>query len=130
MTNVSCVLFDLGGVIINWHNSWLIRDVSEQFQLQEEKLAVEFYKNLDEISTGKITEKEFWHNVGKGLESSKLANLNESLLNKIFRKYVSLNESLISLSRNLSQKDIAVGILSNTESVTYSIIEDLFSLNH
>ena len=130
MTNVSCVLFDLGGVIINWHNSWLIRDVSEQFQLQKEKLAVEFYKNLDEISTGKITEKEFWHNVGKGLESSKLANLNESLLNKIFRKYVSINESLISLSRNLSQKDIVVGILSNTESVTYSIVEDLFSLNH
>ena len=59
MANISCVLFDLGGVIVNWHNSWLIQDVSDEFQLQKEKLSKEYYKNLPKIATGKINEKEF-----------------------------------------------------------------------
>jgi len=130
MTNVSCVLFDLGGVIVNWHDSWLIQEVCNEFQLQKEKLSEEYHKNLPDITTGRIDEKEFWYNIGKELESSKLMNLNESLLDKIFRKRVSLNNSVISLSRNLSQKGVTVGILSNTERVTYSVVEDLFSLNH
>ena len=130
MVNISCVLFDLGGVIVNWHNSWLIQDVSDEFQLQEEKLSKEFYKNLPEISTGKINEKEFWHTIGKKLESKKLMNLNESLLDKIFRKRCSLNNSMINLSKELSQKDITVGILSNTEPASYSVMENLTSLDH
>ena len=130
MVNISCVLFDLGGVIVNWHNSWLIEDVSDEFQLQEEKLSKEFYKNLPEISTGKINEKEFWHAIGKELESKKLMNLNESLLNRIFQKRCSLNNSMINLSKELSQKDITVGILSNTEPASYSVMENLTSLDH
>ena len=130
MVNISCVLFDLGGVIVNWHNLWLIQDVSDEFQLQEEKLSKEFYKNLPEISTGRINEKEFWYNIGKELESKKLMNLNESLLDKIFRKRCSLNNSMINLSKELSQKDITVGILSNTEPASYSVMENLTSLDH
>ena len=130
MANISCVLFDLGGVIVNWHNSWLIQDVSDEFQLQEEKLSKEFYKNLPEISTGRINEKEFWHIIGKKLESKKLMNLNESLLDRIFRKRCSPNNSMINLSKELSQKDITVGILSNTEPASYSVMENLTSLDH
>ena len=130
MTNISCVLFDLGGVIVNWHNSWFIQEISKDFQLQEEKLSEEFDKNLRDISTGRINEKKFWYNIGQELESPKLMNLNESLLDKIFRKRVSLNNSIISLSRNLFQKGITVGILSNTEHVTYSVVADLLSLDH
>ena len=130
MTNISCVLFDLGGVIVNWNDSWFIQEVGDEFQLQKEKLSEEFHKNLPDISTGRINEKEFWYNIGNKLESQKLMNLNVSLLDKIFRKRVSLNNSIISLSRNLSQKGVAVGILSNTEPVTYSVVEDLVSLTH
>lgn len=130
MENISCVLFDLGGVIVNWHNSWFIQEVSEEFQLQQEELFEEFHKNLTDISTGRIIEKEFWYKIGKELESPKLMDFEESLLDKIFRKHVSLNNSMIELSRNLSQKGITVGILSNTEHVTYSVVEDLLPLDH
>jgi len=130
MENISCVLFDLGGVIVNWHNSWLIQDVSDEFQLEKEKISKEFYKNLPEISTGRINEKEFWHIIGKELESKKLMSLNESLLDKIFRKHCSLNNSMINLSKELFQKGITVGILSNTEPASYSVIENLTSLDH
>jgi len=130
MVNISCVLFDLGGVIVNWHNSWLIQDVSDEFQLQKEKLSKEFYKNLPKIATGKINEKELWYMIGKELESKKLMNLNESLLDRIFQKHCSLNNSMINLSKKLSQKGITVGILSNTEPASYSAIEKLTSLDH
>lgn len=130
MARTSCVLFDLGGVVVNWHNSWFKKEVSEEFQLEEKRVSVEFDKNLADISTGRINEQEFWHVIGKELESSKLMNLNESLLDKIFRKHVSVNEPMIDLSRNLSQKGIPVGILSNTEHVTYSAVSELLSLEH
>jgi len=130
MTKISCVLFDLGGVIINWDNSWLIQELCDRFQLQEEKVSKEFYKNLPDISIDKIGEKEFWHIIGKALESDKLMNYDKSILDEIFRKRVSLNNSIISLSRELSKKGITVGILSNTERVSYSVVEDLFSLDH
>jgi HAD superfamily hydrolase (TIGR01509 family) len=130
MANISCVLFDLGGVIVNWHNSWLIQDVSDEFQLQKEKLSKEYYKNLPKIATGKINEKELWNIIGKELKSKKLMNLNESLLDRIFKKHFSLNNSMINLSKELSQKGITVGILSNTEPASYSAIEKLTSLDH
>jgi len=115
MTNISCVLFDLGGVIINWNNSWLIQELCDRFQLQEEKVSKEFYKNLPDISIDKIDEKEFWHIIGKALESDELMNYDKSILDEIFRKRVSLNNSIISLSRELSQKGITVGILCIAE---------------
>ena len=130
MANISCVLFDLGGVIVNWHNSWLIQDVSDEFQLQKEKLSKEYYKNLPKIATGKINEKELWNIIGKELKSKKLMNLNESLLDRIFQKHCSLNNSMINLSKELSQKGTTVGILSNTEPASYSVIEKLTSLDH
>ena len=57
-------------------------------------------------------------------------NLNESLLDRIFRKRCSLNNSMINLSKELSQKDITVGILSNTEPASYAVMENLTSLDH
>lgn len=130
MDKISCVLFDLGGVIVNWHNSWFIQEVSEELQIDPKELSKEFERNLADISTGRIVEKEFWHKIGKELESIKLMNFEASLLDKIFRKHVSLNNPMIELSRNLTQKGITVGILSNTEHVTYSVVEDLLSLDH
>jgi len=130
MSKISCVLFDLGGVVVNWNDSWLIQDVSEEFQLQKDKVSAEFHNYLPEISTGKINEKEFWHTIGKKLESEKLMNYNQSILDRMFRKHVSLNEPIISLSKKFAQKNIPIGILSNTELVTFSVIEDLLSLDH
>ncbi len=126
----SCVLFDLGGVIVNWHNRWFIEEISQQFNLKQEELNQQFNANLKDISTGVIAEKEFWQRIGEQLKSEELSNTQESLLDKVFRKRMSFNDKMISLSKNLEKNGITVGILSNTEHVTYSVVEDLLSLNH
>lgn len=130
MKKISCVLFDLGGVLLNWNNLWWIQEISKKFHFEQKEFSKEFYKNFPNITSGKIDEKIFWYTIGKELKSSKLMNLKEPLLAKIFRKRVSINEAIFSLSKNLSKKNISVGLLSNTESVIFSVIEDLFSLNH
>ena len=130
MTDISCVLFDIGGVIVNWQNSWFTQEISDEFQLSHKKLSLSFDKHLTDISIGKINEKEFWHNIGSELQSKELMNLNESLLDKIFRKHVSLNDSIVSLSKDLFQKGMTLGILSNIEPVVYSVVSDLISLGH
>jgi HAD superfamily hydrolase (TIGR01509 family) len=130
LQNISCVLFDIGGVLVNWDNSWLIREVSTRFQLSESKVSEEFYKNMRFISTGMINENEFWYNIGNKLHSSELSNTHESLWDTIFRKYVSVNLNILSLSKNLSQNGITVGILSNIEHVVHSVIKDLLPLDH
>jgi putative hydrolase of the HAD superfamily len=129
MSQISCVLFDLGGVMINWNDSWLTQEISKEFELPEERVAKEWRKNLPDISIGKVDERKFWRTIGEELESEKLANYKESLLDRMFRKRVSLNESVISLSKQLAQ-NMPIGILSNTELVTFSVIEDLISLDH
>ena len=129
MSQISCVLFDLGGVMINWNDSWLTQEISKEFELPEERVAKEWRKNLPDISIGKEDERKFWRTIGEELESEKLANYKESLLDRMFRKRVSLNESVISLSKQLAQ-NMPIGILSNTELVTFSVIEDLISLDH
>ena len=127
---ISCVLFDLGGVIINWDNAWLIQDVSDEFKVSEEILSEEFNKYLPAIASGKITEREFWYNIGEELQSPKLMEMNQSLLERLFRKNVSLKEPVASLSKELSKKGITVGILSNTEPVSYSVFKNLMPLDH
>jgi len=129
MSKISCVLFDLGGVMIHWSDSWIIQELSKEFEIDEDEVAKQWRKNLPDIAIGKIDEKKFWQNIGNELKSKKLANCTESLLDRIFRKRVTLNESVISLSKEISQ-NIPVGILSNTEQVTFSVIKDLISLNH
>ncbi len=129
LAKVSCVLFDLGGVIINWRDSWLIDEVSKRFNLSRTRFEQEFRKNLSILSSGKMTEGEFWSLVGNRLQSSELER-QDSLLGPIFRKFVSVNDSVVKLSREIKETGLPIGILSNTESITFQIVEELTSLNH
>jgi len=129
LTKVSCILFDLGGVIINWHNSWLIDEISKIFDLSKTDFAKVYLNNLVDLETNKINEDEFWNRIGTELNSSELKN-KSSLLGQIFTKLATVNEPVMTASRNLKEKGITLGILSNTEPVTYSIVEELTSLAH
>ncbi len=129
MAKVSCILFDLGGVIVNWHNSWLIDEVSKRFNLSRTRFEQEFRKNFSILSSGKMTEGEFWSIVGNRLQSSELES-QDSLLGPIFRKLVSVNDSVVKLSREVKKTGLPIGILSNTEPITFPIVEELISLNY
>jgi len=129
LSKISCILFDLGGVIIDWQDSWLVDELIKRYNLSRELFEQEFRKNLKILSTGKMTEGELWSRVGNSLESSELEK-QDSLLGPIFRKLVSVNDSVVKLSRMIKETGLSIGILSNTDPITFPIVEELTSLNH
>ena len=91
MGQISCVLFDLGGVLINWQNSWLIESVSKQFHLSKQKVTDSFEKNLSDYSKGKLNEITFWHIIGKDIDSLELMNITESLYDEICSQKIKIH---------------------------------------
>ncbi len=130
MKNFSCIIFDLGGVLVNWHNSWLIDELCQRFRLSKKNLTEEFENNIVSLSTGKINEIEFWHLIGRKIDSYHLENLKDSLYDDIFRRLISINDSVYLLTKKLKEKGMTLGILSNTEQVTFSIVNEIMPLNH
>jgi len=51
---ISCVLFDLGGVIVYWHNKWLIKEVCIRFELNLKETTKVFQETIPSLSSGKI----------------------------------------------------------------------------
>ena len=129
MTQTKCVLFDLGAVVLHWNNSWLTDEISKQFDLSKEQFEQEFENHLGILSSGKMTEQEFWKKISAKLDSSNLIR-QDSILEPVFRKLVSINYSVYNLTKKLKESGLSIGILSNTEPVTYSVIEDLESFDH
>ena len=76
-----------------------------------------------------MTEQEFWKKISAKLDSSNLIR-QDSILEPVFRKLVSINYSVYNLTKKLKESGLSIGILSNTEPVTYSVIEDLESFDH
>ncbi len=69
MTQFQLVLFDIGGVLVNWHDTWLYHVVSKKFDIQEKILTSECEKEIVNLHTGKISENEFWRKIGKKVNS-------------------------------------------------------------
>ena len=59
MTKV--ILFDIGGVLINWKDEWLFEEISKQLQMPFQKIESKFNANLCSLFESKINEKEFWN---------------------------------------------------------------------
>ena len=55
------VLFDIGGVLINWKDEWLFQEISKQLEMPFEKIESKFNANLCSLFEPKINEKEFWN---------------------------------------------------------------------
>ncbi len=130
MEKISCIIFDLGGVMVYWNNKWLINEVCIRFELNLEETTKVFQETIPSLSSGKIQELQFWKEIGKKINSKSLINLDESLYDSIFRKYARINEPVVQLSHQLKHKGFSLGLLSNTEVITYSIVEEMISMNH
>jgi len=116
--------------MVYWNNKWLINEVCIRFELNLEETTKVFQETIPSLSSGKIQELQFWKEIGKKINSKSLINLDESLCDSIFRKYARINEPVVQLSHQLKHKGFSLGLLSNTEVITYSIVEEMISMNH
>lgn len=124
MSQFQLVLFDIGGVLVNWHDAWLYHVVSENFDIQEKPLTSECEKEIVNLHTGKISENEFWRKIGKTVNSSELQKVKKSLIYDTFKDKAQLNNAILKMVKKIQKNKIKVGVLSNLEKTTHTILEE------
>ena len=128
MSKINCILFDIGGVLVNWHMSWITSEVSKRFEIKEETMIESFGHYLPELDCGKINEKTFWKKIANKTNSKSLAQTSESLWNTYFRKNAKINHDVVSLASQL--EDYSLGIISNIEETTHQIVREWHVLDN
>ena len=116
MQNV--ILFDLGGVIINWNDDWLYDEITSQLKQPFEKIKSKYNANLCSLFESKINESEFWDLV---LGSNNI--IDDKIISKTFLKKSSINYDFLNYAKNLKTKEQSIGILSNLTPETSTCIE-------
>jgi putative hydrolase of the HAD superfamily len=124
MSKFQLVLFDIGEVIVKWRDTWLYHVVSEKFSIPEKTLTIECEKEIVNLHTGKIHENEFWRKIGKKTNSLELQKVRKSLIYDIFKEKAKLNIPILKIVQSIQESKIKVGVLSNLEKTTHTILEE------
>ncbi len=130
MKRTSCILFDVGGVLINWKNRWLIDEISKKYGLDKHQLYEEFSKCLPLLYSGKINEKQFWNKISNKIKSPNLSNITNSLFDEVFRKYASINVPLVNLAQQIKESGIKIGLLANTEPAKFKVVKEMIPIQN
>ena len=116
MQNV--ILFDLGGVIINWNDDWLYDEITSQLKQPFEKIKSKYNANLCSLFESKINESEFWDLV---LENNNM--IDNKIISKTFLKMSSINYDFLNFAKSLKNNEQSIGILSNLTPETSTCID-------
>ena len=130
MTKTKCILFDIGGVLVDWHMSWITSEVAKRFDIKEDMIISAFDRHLPKLDSGKIDESNFWYNIAIDTESDSLKNTKESLWETYFRKNAIPNLDVRKFSVDLKNNGFTIGIISNIEKVTHGVVDDWDMLSH
>ena len=105
------ILFDLGGVLINWKDKWLFEEIEFKYKIPLKTLVKRFDIHRDKLFTGKILEYDFWKIVLKDYFDNNLEKL--EIIDQIFQQRSSINHKVFSLAKKLKKENHKIGILSN-----------------
>ena len=114
----SVILFDLGGVLINWNDDWLYDEISLQLNKPFNKIKSKFNDTLCSLFESKIDEGEFW-NIVLGPDN----DIDKKIISKTFLKKSSINEKFLSFAKSLKNNGHLIGILSNLTPETSMCID-------
>ena len=109
------ILFDLGGVLINWNDNWLYDEISTQLKQPFNQIKTKFNDTLCSLFESKINEGEFW-DIVLGPDNT----IDKKIISKTFLKKSSINENFLNFAKSLKNHGYSIGILSNLTPETSS----------
>ena len=112
------ILFDLGGVLINWNDNWLYDEISTQLKQPFNQIKTKFNDTLCSLFESKINEGEFW-DIVLGPDNT----IDKKIISKTFLKKSSINENFLNFAKSLKNHGYSIGILSNLTPETSSNIQ-------
>ena len=112
------ILFDLGGVLINWNDNWLYDEISTQLKQPFNQIKTKFNDTLCSLFESKINEGEFW-DIVLGADNT----IDKKIISKTFLKKSSINENFLNFAKSLKNHGYSIGILSNLTPETSSNIQ-------
>ena len=113
------ILFDLGGVLINWQDDWLYNEISLQLNMPFNQIKSKFNSTLCSLFESKINEHEFW-NLVLGNDNK----IDNKIISKTFLKMSSINFDFLNFAKSLKNNGYDIGILSNLTPETSECIEN------
>jgi HAD superfamily hydrolase (TIGR01509 family) len=112
------VLFDLGGVLINWNDKWLYDEISSQLNYPFDQIKSKFNQNLSSLFESKINETEFW-NLVLGHDN----RIDTKIISTTFSKKSNINSKFLNFAKSLKKDGHTIGILSNLTPETSMCID-------
>lgn len=114
MKNV--ILFDVGGVLLQWKDKWLFDEISHELDIPFEEIKDKFNANISELFIGKISEEQFWNKISDG------GKINHEIISQTFLKRSMLDTKVLNLARSIKKQGFDIGILSNITPETRRIL--------
>ncbi|MGY5152208.1 MAG: HAD family hydrolase [Candidatus Nitrosopumilus sp. bin_6a] len=114
MKNV--ILFDVGGVLLQWKDEWLFDEISHELDIPFEEIKDKFNANISELFIGKISEEQFWNKISDGVK------INHEIISQTFLKRSILDTKVLNLARSIKKQGFDIGILSNITPETRRIL--------
>lgn len=110
------VLFDMGGVLLQWKDEWLFEEITKQSRTPFDKIKDHFNANISDLFVGRITEKQFWQKI-PGLKK-----INPKIISQTFQGRSKIDEKIFNLACSLKRQGYDIGILSNITPETRQIL--------
>ena len=120
MEKINAVIFDWGGVLIEDPAPALFKYCANAFGVSVEQYVAAFDICILDFQTGVITEKQFWTNMAKRLNTP--APKMNSLWTEAFMAAYKPRQEMFSLASRLRKAGCKTAILSNTEMPVVEII--------
>ena len=112
------IIFDIGGVLIDYHNSWYIRYISKKLGKKPDAVENAMYTPWVAFESGKITKADFEARMAKALG----AEPKDIRWFEFFKEMANTNEDAVGLVKDLHGRGYVTAVLSNIDKARWSYV--------
>lgn len=126
---IKALIFDLGGVVVDWDDDIIFRHVAKRFELNYKRTKRKLYKLMSLLELNAIKEKHMWRTFFKSVKLP-LPSDYKNLLRKDFERKAKLNQPIVKIIKQLRNRGYKIATISNVDKSHEAIMKKRKWLNH